>query len=158
VKAFNDDFYRSLCKARLQPVLDTVKRMREQGILVEVTTLIIPGKNDAEDELKGLAEYLVSVSPDLPWHISRYHPDYQFDESPATPADTIFRAAEIGEAAGLRYVYAGNLRAGEYENTRCPACKTTVIRRSGFFIDETNLNGAKCGSCGEELPILVEAN
>ena len=155
VKAFNDDFYRRLCKARLQPVLDAVRRMRETGILVEVTTLLVPGQNDDEDELKALAEWLVGVSTDLPWHVSRYHPNYQFDKAPATPPDRIFRAVEIGKDAGLRYVYAGNLRAGDLEHTFCHACGQCVIRRNGFWIEQMALNGDCCGYCGEKLPVLV---
>jgi len=156
LKAFNDEFYRKLCKAKRQPVMEAIRLMREKGIMVEVTTLLIPGQNDDEDEFKGLTEFLASISPDLPWHVSRYHPDYEYNGSPATPSETIFRALEIGKEAGLRYLYAGNLRAGEYENTRCPSCNTTVIRRSGFYVDAVELDGNKCGKCGEELPILSE--
>ena len=155
VKAFNDAFYRRLCKARLQPVLDTVRRMHEQGILVEVTTLLIPGQNDDEAELKALARFLVDVSPDVPWHISRYHPDYQCHEPPPTPPEAVFRAVEIGLDAGLRFVYAGNLRAGEYENTRCPSCQATVVRRTGFLVQEIKLSAGRCGACGAELPIAT---
>jgi len=155
IKAFSDDFYRRLCKARLQPVLDAVRLMHQKGIWVEVTTLLIPGQNDAEDELKALAEYLVSISPDVPWHVSRYHPDYDFDEAPATPAETILAAVEIGLKAGLRFVYAGNLRAGVYENTRCPSCRGTVIRRTGYHVEQTHLKDGRCGLCGAALPIIA---
>jgi pyruvate formate lyase activating enzyme len=136
-------------------VLDAVRLMWQRGIWVEVTTLLIPGHNDRDDELKALAGFLAGLSPDLPWHVSRYHPDYEFDEAPVTPADRIFRAVEIGETAGLRYVYAGNLRAGEHENTRCPACKATVIARTGFYVGSRNLKGSACGACGARLPITV---
>ena len=155
VKAFNDAFYRSLCKARLEPVKETVRLMRERGILVEVTTLVIPGQNDDPEELKALAGWLAGISPDIPWHVSRFHPDYRHDRSPATPAETIFRAIDIGKAAGLRYIYAGNLRAGDFEHTFCHACGEIVIRRSGFWVEQKNLDGSKCGHCGVELPIIV---
>ncbi|HRU05056.1 MAG TPA: AmmeMemoRadiSam system radical SAM enzyme [Candidatus Brocadiia bacterium] len=156
IKAFNDDFYRKLCKARLQPALDSVKAMVAAGVWVEVTTLLIPRHNDREDELKALAEWLAAVSPDLPWHVSRYHPDYQFDRAPATPPETVFRAAEIGRAAGLRYVYAGNLRAGEWECTRCPSCQQVVIRRDGFWVEEMKLKGACCAKCGAKVAGVME--
>ena len=154
VKAFNDDFYRKLCKARLQPVLDTVQGMVERGILVEVTTLLIPEQNDDEDELRALADFLVGVSRDLPWHVSRYHPAHEFT-SPATPPAAILRAVEIGKRAGLRYVYAGNLRAGAFEHTFCPSCGKAVIKRSGFFVQEMNLDGARCRFCGAEVAVMV---
>ena len=154
LKAFDDAFYRKLCKARLQPVLDTIRGMVERGILVEVTTLLIPGRNDDTEELRRLADFLAGVSPDLPWHVSRYHPDYEFRE-PATPPESVFRATEIGKEAGLRYVYAGNLRGGDLENTFCPSCHKGVIRRSGFRVDEVNLDGTRCAFCGQEIHLIV---
>lgn len=155
VKAFNADFYRRLCKAQLAPVKEAVRLMVEKGILVEVTTLLIPGQNDADDELKGLAAWLAGISPDIPWHVSRYHPDYRYDASPATPPETIYRAVEAGRAAGLRYVYAGNLHTGDLEHTFCPSCGEAVVRREGFRVVAANLDGANCGACGQALPMVV---
>jgi len=155
LKAFTDIFYRERCKARLQPVLDTIRRMHAAGILVETTTLLIPGYNDDPDELRRLTEFLAGVSPDMPWHVSRYHPDFKFDRARATPAETIFRAIEIGKEAGLRYLYAGNMPDGEYENTHCAACGATVIERSGFSARVVGLDGNLCKACGAELPIRI---
>ena len=155
LKAFNDDFYRRRCKARLAPVLEAIRLMHAAGIHVEVTTLLIPGYNDDENELKGLAEYLAGVSRDIPWHVSRYHPDYRFDGARATPAERILRALKIGEEAGLRYLYAGNMPGGEYENTRCPHCGATVIERAGFSASVVGLDGDACAACGKKLPIIV---
>jgi pyruvate formate lyase activating enzyme len=154
LKAFSDGFYRERCKARLEPVCESIRLMHQAGIHVEVTTLLIPGYNDDPDELKRLTEFLAGVSPDIAWHVSRYHPDYQFDHASVTPSELIFRALETGKQAGLRFVYAGNLPAGEYENTRCPKCGTTVISRSGFSARITGLKGSACSACGEQLPII----
>jgi pyruvate formate lyase activating enzyme len=154
LKAFDDGFYRDRCKARLAPVKESIRLMRKAGIHLEVTTLLIPGYNDDPDELKRLTEFLAGVSPDIPWHVSRYHPDYQFDHAAATPPEAIFRAIEIGREAGLCYLYAGNLPAGEHENTHCPKCNATVISRSGFSARITGLKGAACAACGEQLPII----
>ena len=153
LKAFNDTFYRTRCKARLAPVCETIRRMHAAGILVEVTTLLIPGFNDDEDELKALTAFLSGISPDIPWHVSRYHPDYRFNEAPSTSADSIFHALELGKQAGLRYLYAGNLPGGEYENTHCHACGATVIERSGFSARIVGLEGTACAACGAALPL-----
>ena len=155
LKAFNDTFYRERCKARLEPVCEAIRLMHQAGIHVEVTTLLIPGFNDDADELRRLTEFVVSVSAEIPWHVSRYHPNYKFDQARATPADSIFRALEIGKEAGLKYLYAGNMPAGEYENTRCPNCGATVIEREGFSARIVGLKGSACASCGRQLPMVV---
>ncbi len=153
LKAWDDSFYRELCKARLGPVKATIRGMHEAGIHVEVTTLLVTGRNDAEDDLKGIAGFLASVSPDLVWHVSRFHPDYDMQETPPTPVETIRRALEIGREAGLRFVYAGNVFG--WQDTVCPGCGSTVIARSGMGVAELNLRGASCGQCGDALPIVV---
>ena len=155
LKAFNDDFYRQRCKAHLKPVCESIRLMHQAGIHLEVTTLLIPGFNDDEAELKQLAEFLAGVSVDIAWHVSRYHPNYKFDRAPATPPETIFHALDIGRQAGLRYLYAGNLPAGDYENTRCPNCNALVIERAGFHARPVGLKGSACAACGHELPIVV---
>jgi len=154
LKAFNDSFYRERCGARLEPVKEAIRLMHGAGIHVEVTTLLIPGFNDDPGEVKQLVEFLAGISPDIPWHVSRYHPDYKFDRAGVTPAKAIFDALEIGKAAGLRYLYAGNLPAGEYENTRCPHCGKTLIRRTGFQAEVIGLDGARCGGCGREIAVI----
>jgi len=147
LKSFRDEFYRSMCKARLQPVLDSIRLMRELDIWVEVTTLVVPGQNDSSEELSSLARFIADVDPDIPWHISRYHPDYKYDDSPPTPVDTLRRAARIGRDAGLRYIYVGNVW-GEEESTRCPKCGSVVIERRGFSVTSDRLVHGACPECG----------
>jgi pyruvate formate lyase activating enzyme len=156
LKSFSDDFYRTVVGARLRPVLETIRRMVAAGVWVEVTTLVIPGLNDSDDELTGLAGFLASVDRDLPWHVSRFHPAYELIDVESTPAGTIDRAVAIGAAAGLRYVYAGNLPGHDTESTRCPACGATVIERRGFAVQRARLRGASCGACGAALPVIIE--
>lgn len=155
LKAFTEEFYRERCRARLAPVCEAIKLMHQAGIHVEVTTLLIPGYNDDADELARLAEFLAGVSPDMPWHVSRYHPDYRFDDAPVTPAQTLYRAVEAGRKAGLRHVYAGNLHGDDLENTYCARCRKLLIRRSGFSAQIEGLDGAKCRHCGHGTPIIL---
>ncbi len=150
LKSFSDDFYRRHCGASLQPVLDTIERMVSLGVWVEVTTLVIPGWNDSEEELSWLAEFLRGVSPDIPWHISRFIPAYRVYDRPPTPVGTLRRAREIGLSAGLRYVYLGNV-PGEGEDTQCPGCGAILIRRHGFYVMENRLQEGRCPDCGTEI-------
>jgi len=155
LKAFSDRFYRERCGARLRPVLEAIKRMHEAGIFLEVTTLLIPGENDSVDEVSKIAEFIVSVSPEIPWHVSRFHPHYKQRAKPWTPAETIFKALEIGKTKGLKYVYAGNLPAGEFENTWCPNCGNLVIERFGFASRKVGLKDSTCSRCGTKLNIVI---
>ena len=155
LKSFSDEFYQKRCGARLAPVLSAIKLMYEKGIFIEITTLVIPGENDGREELTKLADFIASVSPGIPWHVSRFHPDYKQHDRGWTPSETIFDAAEIGKASGLKYVYAGNLPAGKYEHTYCPACGEMVIERSGFVSRNAGLDGRKCHKCGRDLNIIV---
>jgi pyruvate formate lyase activating enzyme len=150
LKAFKDETYKRVCKARLAPVLDSIRLMKESGVWVEVTTLVVPGLNDGDVELAGIARFIASVDPDIPWHVSRFHPDYKYDEAEATPAGTMKRALEIGRREGLRYVYAGNI-AGFDEDTHCPSCGTVVIGREGFRVLRNALKGSNCPSCGVRI-------
>lgn len=151
----SDDFYREMCGARQQPVLDSIRMMREMGVWVEVTTLIIPKQNDDESTLRSLAEFLVSVDPDMPWHLSRFGPRYKLLDAPPTPVETLHRAAEIGYEVGLHYVYAGNVPGDRYEHTRCPKCGTICINRMGYHIRDLTVDGTKCPTCGYELAVVV---
>lgn len=151
LKSFRDDFYRAQCGARLQPVLDSLKKMKELGVWVEVTTLLIPGLNDAEEELRDLAGFIFSLGAETPWHISRFHPQFRMTDTPPTPAGSIHRAAEIGKSAGLMYVYSGNLPGDAGENTRCARCGHTLIGRYGFTIERLDLKGSACPRCGAPL-------
>lgn len=146
LKAFNEDFYRKMCGAHLQPVLDSIAIMKELGIWVEVTTLIIPGQNDDLGELKGLVEFIAGIDQDIPWHISRYHPDYQYSDSPATPIETLRKAFRIGKEAGLHYIYIGNV-IGESEATLCPECGKVLIQRSGYHTSKSKIKNSRCEYC-----------
>jgi len=151
LKAFSDDFYRRMAGARLKPVLDSIRRLHEMGVWLEVTTLLIPGENDGHDELHALAAFLVSVSPDVPWHVSRFHPTYRLREVPPTPQASIEDALLIGREEGLRYIYGGNIPGHSSESTRCPECGEMVIRRRGFSIDGNKTSEGRCSACGCDI-------
>ena len=151
LKSFRDDFYKKQCGARLQPVLDSLKKMKELGVWVEVTTLLIPGLNDGEEELCNLAGFIFSLGAETPWHISRFHPQYRMTGTPPTPAASIHRAAEIGKSTGLMYVYSGNLPGDVGENTLCARCSHILIGRYGFAIERLDLKGSACPRCGALL-------
>ena len=152
LKAFSEKFYKEQCGARLEPVLNTLKIMKELGIWLEVTTLLIPGLNDSEDELRKLADYLVSLDANIPWHISRFHPTYRLTDIHSTPPKVIHRAREIGIEAGLRYVYTGNLPGDEGEKTYCHNCGDLLIDRHGFFIHKNRIKNHSCPNCNARIP------
>jgi pyruvate formate lyase activating enzyme len=151
LKSFSDDFYRKVCGARLQPVLDTIRLYRELGIWIEVTTLVIPGYNDDVAELRQIAEFIVSVGEDIPWHVSAFYPTHKLLDAPRTSLDILRRARQIGIEAGLRYVYQGNIPGEGGENSYCSACGELLIERSGFAIRKNWLNKGCCCSCGSQL-------
>ena len=151
LKSFSEDFYRRFCGASLQPVLDTIRRMWEAGIWVEVTTLVIPGRNDSPEELRWIAEFLMGISPDIPWHISRFVPAYKAWDLPPTPVATLRKAREVGLSAGLRFVYLGNV-PGEGEDTFCPSCGRVLVRRYGFYVLENAILDGHCPQCGAAIP------
>ena len=150
----SDVFYRQLCGARMQPVMDSIAKMRGMGVWVEVTTLIVPGRNDDDHTLRSIADFLVSVDPDIPWHISRFTPRYKLLDAPPTPVSTLHRVADIGYEVGLRYVYAGNVPGDKYEHTRCPKCGQICIHRYGYHIQNL-MDGIKCPTCGYELAVVI---
>jgi pyruvate formate lyase activating enzyme len=156
LKAFSDDFYQSVCGARLQPVLDAIQAYRRCGIWTEITTLIIPGLNDSPDELKRTADFIVSVGDDIPWHVSAFYPTYRMTDRPPTPAATLHQARTIGLAAGLRYVYTGNIAGQGGEDTLCHACGATLIERSGYSICADNLSHGACPACSVPCSGLFE--
>lgn len=154
LKTMQDRQYRQLGGV-LNHVLDSIRRAHEIGFWVEVVTLVVPGFNDSTDELMDTAKFIVSVSADIPWHVTAFHADYKMTEPPPTDVKTLIRAAEIGQEAGLNYVYAGNLpgRVSEYENTICPNCQNILIRRSGFVLRAYHLDAAgSCSKCGTKIP------
>lgn len=154
LKSFEDRRYREL-GGRIQPILDSLRRIHDMGFWLEVVTLIVPRFNDSSDELRRIAEFLAAISPDIPWHVTAFHTDYKMLDVEATPADTLLRAVEIGREAGLRYVYAGNLpgRLGDSENTRCTACARTLVKRLGFRVLANEITGqGTCPGCGTSIP------
>jgi pyruvate formate lyase activating enzyme len=156
LKSFSDEFYKSQCGGRLEPVLNSIRAMHEAGIHVEVTTLVVPGQNDSDAEFEGIASFLAGISPDIAWHISRFHPDYQTLDSSPTPIPTLERAAEIGKKNGLKYIYLGNVSGSGHLDTRCPKCGNVVLRRGAMRLIENNLRDCACGSCGASLPVICE--
>ena len=147
----SDDFYRKICGARLEPVKETIRLMKELGVWVEVTTLIIPDYNDSEDDLRDIAGFIGSVDTSIPWHVTQFYPTYQLTDKPRTPVKTLRRAREIGFEAGLKYVYEGNVPGEGGENTYCPHCRDVLIRRFGFRIGELKTIDGRCLSCGAEI-------
>ena len=149
LKTMSDKNYRQLGAVR-DHVLDTIKMAHEMGFWVEVVTLVIPGFNDSNEELWDAARFLVSVSPDIPWHVTAFHADYKMGDCDNTDAKTLLRAAEIGQEAGLRYVYAGNLpgMTQTYENTYCHHCRELLVARYGYYIRTNKLAGTgRCPKC-----------
>ncbi len=153
LKSFRDATYRRLGGV-LENVLDTIRRLRQMDFWVEVVTLVVPGLNDSDEELRQMAEFLAGVSPDIPWHVTAFHPDYRMSNPPPTPVETLLRAHEIGRAAGLAFVYPGNLRIGlgDRENTKCPSCGATLIERRGFSVLRNRLSGGACPECHRAIP------
>jgi pyruvate formate lyase activating enzyme len=152
LKGFNDKQYRKLGGV-LQNVLETIKLLHEKKIWLEVVTLLVPGFNDSDGEMKDIANFLASISRDIPWHVTAFHSDYKMMETDSTPVHTLVRAAEIGYNAGLHYVYAGNLPGSvkRYENTYCPSCNTLLIERRGFKILGNHIDDGRCFKCRESI-------
>jgi pyruvate formate lyase activating enzyme len=150
LKSFRKEFYKKICRARLEPVLESIRYMKKLNIWVEVTTLVVPGQNDSEAELTKIARFIAEVDPDIPWHISRFHPDYKYMDSRPTPIQTLHQAFTIGKTEGLHHIYIGNVLA-ESENTVCPKCQKTIIRRRGFSIYDKKIDGPKCPFCNTEI-------
>jgi len=154
LKSMNDKNYRKL-GGLLSNVLETIPRLKDMGFWVEIVTLIVPGFNDSNEELKEAANFLFSVSPDIPWHVTAFHKDYKMTDPDDTSAETLIRATEIGYEAGLKFVYAGNLPGSvkDYENTYCPNCHKLLIERYGYkILDYSITSEGKCPSCSSVIP------
>lgn len=151
IKAFTDEFYKKVCKARLQPVLDNVRLMHELGVWVEVTTLVIPGWNDSDEELREIARFIKSIDPRIPWHVTGFYPTFKMTDRGPTPAASLRTARNIGMNEGLLYVFEGNIPGMGGENTFCPSCKKEIITRYGFSISSMKMIDGKCSSCGENI-------
>ena len=155
LKGFDDRRYRTL-GGTLAEVLAGIQRVHARGLWLELVTLVVPGFNDSDAELRDIAQFIASISPDIPWHVTAFHPDFKMTSQPATSVRQLLRAAEIGAGAGLRFVYVGNAtgRVGEWENTRCPHCSATLIERHGFNILANRVKGGACPRCHTPIPGL----
>ena len=153
LKAFTEDHYRQL-GGHLQIVLDAIRQAHDLGFWVEVVSLIVPGLNDSDDELRRMADFVAGVSPDIPWHVTAFHPAYKTSGPGRTPGETLLRAADHGRAAGLPFVYVGNLPglAADRENTNCPSCGAVLIERRGFAVRTNRMAGSSCPDCGAMIP------
>lgn len=148
LKAYTEEFYTERCGAKLKPVLDNIKRIHTMGWWLELTTLVIPGLNDSEEELAKIARFIAEdVSPEVPWHVSRFHPTYKLTDRPPTPVATLETAWKVGKEAGLHYVYVGNMPGHDGERTLCPACGDVVLNRTGFSTSKKMLTAGSCASC-----------
>ncbi|MBI5345476.1 MAG: AmmeMemoRadiSam system radical SAM enzyme [Deltaproteobacteria bacterium] len=147
IKSFSEAFYKKVCGARLAPVLESVERMRADGVWVEITTLIIPTLNDTEEELRSIARWIAKTDRSMPWHISAFHPSYKLMDLPPTPASIVERARDIGIEEGIKYVYTGNIPGLKGESTYCPACGKLLIERWGFAVKKNLVKDAKCRYC-----------
>jgi len=155
LKGFTEEHYQKICGARLKPVLDTIRLMKQLGIWIEITTLVIPTVNDSEDQLRQIAEFILSVGPEIPWHVSAFHPTYMMNNIPSTPARTLIKAREIGLKAGLRYVYTGNIPGDDGENTFCYKCGKKLIQRFGYSISGIHIIDSKCEYCGKPIDVIT---
>jgi pyruvate formate lyase activating enzyme len=156
LKSFDDRHYHEL-GGRLAPILDSIRRIHQMGLWLEIVTLLIPGFNDSPDELRRLTEFLAAISPDIPWHVTAFHTDYkmQGEDQRNTTVEDLLQAAEIGRESGLRYIYAGNLpgMVGPWEDTRCPQCSETLISRYGYLIQDYRLTpDGRCPACSSQIP------
>jgi pyruvate formate lyase activating enzyme len=157
VKAFNEKFYKNVCKAQLQPVLRTCEQAKNLGIHLELTYLVIPGLNDTEKELQGFCQWVLDkLGADTPVHFSRFHPDYQMMDVPMTPTSTLLSIYELAKKCGLRYPYLGNMPQGDYEHTRCPSCGNLCIYRQGFAVTVMGIHQGTCSKCGKPLPVVTD--
>jgi pyruvate formate lyase activating enzyme len=155
LKGFSESFYHRLCTGHLTPVLDTLAYLKHQtGVWLEITTLLIPGENDAEQELRELSRWVMqNLGPDVPLHFSAFHPDFRMLDTPATPPETLRRAREIAREAGLHHVYTGNVHDPEGQSTWCSGCGKLLIERDWYVLGQWNLSDSgACRSCGTRCP------
>ena len=154
LKAFSDEFYHNHCQGRLEPVLQSIRNIKKRGVWIEITTLLIPGENDSEEEIEAIASFIASVDINIPWHVSRFIPHYEFSDRAATPAKKVFQAVDIGYRAGLRYVYPGNV--DDQNDTKCHNCKELLISRKGFSVKKKVFCSNACPKCGTTVPGVFE--
>ena len=153
LKSFNNETYMKLSGVRLQPVLDTLKILKDNGVWLEITNLIIPSWTDKMDEIRAMCKWLSNNGfADNPLHFSRFHPMYKLDQLPPTPVETLYEASRIATEEGIKFVYIGNVPGNENEDTKCPKCGSTVLERQGYSILSNSITDGKCGLCGEIIP------
>ncbi len=154
IKGYSQSFYKDICGASLKPVLDTIEYAHKKGIWIETTTLLIPGYNDSDDEIRAIAQFQANLDTNMPWHISAFHPMYKMLNVPRTPAQTLRRAYDIGKDVGLKYVYVGNIDDEARESTYCPKCGKLVIDRHGHigqYVTNHLVHNNQCPSCSYTL-------
>jgi pyruvate formate lyase activating enzyme len=153
LKAFSEKFYKEVVNGELKPVLDALVTIKKQGTWTEIVYLVIPTLNDGDAEFKALARWVKSdLGPDVPVHVTRFHPEYLLTNLPPTPVETLERAKAIADAEGLHYVYIGNVPGHPAENTYCPKCHRVVVERTGFTVGQMHVKNGKCGYCGQNIP------
>ncbi|MEN8154936.1 MAG: AmmeMemoRadiSam system radical SAM enzyme [Acidobacteriota bacterium] len=152
LKAFSDNFYRSYCGGKLDPVLDSIKIMAQKKVWIELTTLLIPDLNTDHKELKELISFILDTDASIPWHVSRFFPNYKVTDKNPTDIRKIEKVLETGKEMGLKYIYGGNFSSAKWENTYCHKCNTMLIERSGYSTKISNLKSGKCANCGENIP------
>lgn len=156
LKFFTEENYQKVCQAKLQPVLENLKEIRKRNIWLEITTLLIPKVTDKDKQIEKMANFIKKeLGDDVPWHISRFHPDYQMIDKEITPDESLNQAYEIGKKFGLKYIYVGNVLNDQRENTYCPKCDELNIIREGYDIQRLDKNG-KCPRCGESLNLILK--
>jgi pyruvate formate lyase activating enzyme len=156
LKAFNEKFYNKYCSASLKPVLETISAMKARGIWLEITTLLIPGLNDDGEEIKRLISFLLELDESMPWHVSRFFPQYQLQHIRPTAQDLIEKFLRLGAEMGLKYLYSGNLTVDCWNDTHCPRCEKKLIQRLGYKTEITTLQSGKCQFCGQAIPGVWE--
>jgi pyruvate formate lyase activating enzyme len=155
LKAFSDSFYREVCGAHLQPVLDATVLAKELGMHIETVTLVIPGLNDSMEEMESIIRWVLEhLGPDTPMHFTRFHPDYRMLDRKSTPVETLERIYERARHLGIRFPYLGNVFGHEYENTFCPVCGSLLVERTAYTLRFRELEGKKCAECGESIPFI----
>lgn len=156
IKSFSDDFYRSVCSARLEPVLESSIVAKELGMHIETVTLLIPGMNDSPDEIRALIRWTVeNLGPNTPMHFTGFYPQYHMTDTMPTPAATVERACTIAKEEGILYPYTGNVGNTDYVNTYCHSCGALLIQRNGYRTEVVGLDGTACAACGERIPVVI---
>ncbi|MFA4907661.1 MAG: radical SAM protein, partial [archaeon] len=156
LKSMNPQFYLKTCRARLEPVLENIRRMHEAGIWVELTTLIIPNENDSAEELKKAAEFIASIDRSIPWHLTAFHPDYKMRDREATKTKKLFEAHKIAKDAGIEFAYTGNVSDSERQSTYCPKCSSLLVKRNWSHSEVVGMEKGKCADCGNGIPGVWE--